>query len=97
MRQREVPCRRKCACVASLPDPCSPVSRSSKSQNRLGVDQFKPTPELERYVVRNRIPQVHGRKNVWAAWIDLRPLSPNFWLQGARTRKNRCALRVHMQ
>src|ERR1700681_745879 len=45
------------------------------------VDEFEPLPELERYVVRNRIPAT-----LWgdsrAAWVNLRPLSLNFWLRG---------------
>ena len=45
------------------------------------VDRFEPVPELERYVVRNRIPAVHGEHGSWTAWIHLRPLSLNFWLR----------------
>ncbi len=45
------------------------------------VDSFVPVPELGRYVVRERIPRVFGEKNAWSAWIDLRPISLNFWLR----------------
>ena len=48
------------------------------------VDRFEPVPELERYVVRNRIPAVHGEKDLWAAWVHLRPLSLHFWLRLSR-------------
>jgi asparagine synthase (glutamine-hydrolysing) len=44
------------------------------------VDSFEGVPELGRYVERRRIPKVFGERNVWAAWIHLRPLSLNFWL-----------------
>jgi len=46
------------------------------------VDRFVPIPELEQYIVRNRIPAVHGERDTWAAWIHLRPISLNFWLRG---------------
>lgn len=53
------------------------------------VDRFEPVPDLERYVVRNRVPAVHKELDSWAAWIHLRPLSLNFWLRGeARYGKN---------
>jgi asparagine synthase (glutamine-hydrolysing) len=45
------------------------------------VDSFEPVPDLDRYVVRERIPRVFGEKDAWAAWIHLRPLSLNFWLR----------------
>ena len=46
------------------------------------VDRFEPLPELERFVVRNRIPNVHGELDSVAGWLHLKPLSLNFWLQG---------------
>jgi asparagine synthase (glutamine-hydrolysing) len=46
------------------------------------VDRFEPVPVFEQYVVRNRIPAVHGERDVWSAWIHLRPLSMDFWLRG---------------
>jgi asparagine synthase (glutamine-hydrolysing) len=47
------------------------------------VDRFEPVPGLENYTARNRIPIVHGEKDPWAAWTNLRPLSLNFWLPRA--------------
>ena len=47
------------------------------------VDRFEPDPELDRYVVRNRIPAAHRQMDLWTAWIHLRPLSLNFWLRSA--------------
>lgn len=46
------------------------------------ADHFEAVPELGKYVVRNRIPAVHGETDSWTAWINLRPLSLNFWLRG---------------
>ena len=45
------------------------------------VDSFVPVPELSRYVVRERIPNVFEETDSWPAWIHLRPLSLNFWLR----------------
>jgi len=46
------------------------------------VDRFRPVPELEPYVIRNRIPEVHGKTDTWITWVHLRPLSLNYWLRG---------------
>jgi asparagine synthase (glutamine-hydrolysing) len=46
------------------------------------VDRFEPTPELEPYVVRSRIPAVHKVRDTWTAWVHLRPLSLSYWLLG---------------
>ena len=48
------------------------------------VDSFEGVPELGRYVERRLIPKVFGKKDVWAAWIHLRPLSLNFWLRSQK-------------
>jgi asparagine synthase (glutamine-hydrolysing) len=45
------------------------------------VDHFEAVPELGRYVIRDRIPAVHEETDSWIAWINLRPLSLNFWLR----------------
>jgi len=45
------------------------------------VDHFQPEPALSRYVDRSRVPPVAGEKDAWGAWVNLRPLSLNFWLQ----------------
>lgn len=47
------------------------------------VDHFDPVPELERYIVRSRVPLVYMERRPAAAWMNLRPLSLNFWLRGA--------------
>jgi len=45
------------------------------------VDSFEGVPELGRFVERRLIPKVFGEKDVWTAWIHLRPLSLNYWLR----------------
>jgi asparagine synthase (glutamine-hydrolysing) len=46
------------------------------------VDRFEAVPELKQYVRRDRIPAVYGEKQPGVAWVNLRPLSLNFWLRG---------------
>jgi asparagine synthase (glutamine-hydrolysing) len=48
------------------------------------VDSFEDVPDLGRYVERRLIPKVFGEKDAWTAWIHLRPLSLNSWLQTNR-------------
>lgn len=45
------------------------------------VDDFKPTPELGRYVDRGAIPPLAGANDVDESWINLRPLCLSLWLQ----------------
>lgn len=46
------------------------------------ADRFEAVPELGKYVIRSRIPTVHRETDSWTAWINLRPVSLNFWLRG---------------
>lgn len=45
------------------------------------LDSFTPCVDLAQFVQRNRVPKVLGERNTWNAWINLRPLSLNFWLR----------------
>jgi asparagine synthase (glutamine-hydrolysing) len=45
------------------------------------VDQFEGDPRLGDYVIRDRVPRVFQAKDSWEAYINLRPLSLNYWLQ----------------
>jgi asparagine synthase (glutamine-hydrolysing) len=45
------------------------------------VDRFEAAPALQHFVIRSAIPSVLGEKDVWKAWIHLRPLSLNLWLR----------------
>jgi len=54
------------------------------------VDRFKPVPELEPFVCRERIPKVMGETDSWTAWINLRPLSLNNWLHSRSALSYKC-------
>ena len=54
------------------------------------VDRFKPVPELEPFVCRERIPKVMGESDSWTAWINLRPLSLNNWLHSRSALSYKC-------
>jgi asparagine synthase (glutamine-hydrolysing) len=45
------------------------------------VDHFVPVPELTEYVNRAAIPPLAGEANSHKLWMNLRPLSLNFWLR----------------
>lgn len=45
------------------------------------VDRFEPVPELRRYVRPDRIPPVWRENRSGVAWVNLKPLSLNFWLR----------------
>ena len=49
------------------------------------VDQFVAAPETARYVDRGRIPRVWREMDPDTAWLNLRPLSLDFWIQGLRS------------
>jgi asparagine synthase (glutamine-hydrolysing) len=61
-----------------LADPLNALLQKPESS---WVDQFEPVSELERYVSRHRIPRVYSDRAAWTAWVNLRPLSLNFWLR----------------
>ncbi len=63
------------------PMPADPLDVVLQRPESAWVDRFEPVPELEQYVIRNRIPAVHRTRDTDNAWIHLRPLSLNFWLQ----------------
>jgi asparagine synthase (glutamine-hydrolysing) len=62
-----------------LADPLLRVLQRPEAEK---ADQFEPVARLEHYVHRNRVPPVFREKDAWSAWINLRPLSLNDWLQG---------------
>ena len=66
------------------PLPAEPLVAVLKKPESAWVDEFESAPELEKYVCRDRIPKVFGRSEIWSSWIDLRPLSLNFWLSKGR-------------
>ncbi|MEO6723813.1 MAG: asparagine synthase-related protein [Blastocatellia bacterium] len=45
------------------------------------VDNFSPTPMLEKFVDRRAIPKLVGEQDVNQLWLNIRPLGLNMWLQ----------------
>jgi len=62
------------------PLPADPLVALLDRQESSWVDSFQAVPELSRYVERRLIPKVFKERDIWNAWIHLRPLSLNFWL-----------------
>jgi asparagine synthase (glutamine-hydrolysing) len=62
-----------------LADPLLKLLEMPEAAN---VNCFEPQPELERYAIPSRIPQALDTKDSWAAWVNLKPLSLNYWLRG---------------
>jgi len=63
------------------PLPADPIAALLRRPDSAWVDRFEPVAELEQYVIRDRVPTVFGEKDPWSVWINLRPLSLNFWLR----------------
>ena len=63
------------------PLPADPLIALLRQPESAWVDSFKGVPELGQYVEQRLIPKVFGEKDVWAAWIHLRPVSLNSWLR----------------
>jgi asparagine synthase (glutamine-hydrolysing) len=58
-----------------------PLVAFLQQRESIWVDSFEAAPGLGRYVERRRIPKAFGERDAWKAWINLRPLSLNFWLR----------------
>jgi asparagine synthase (glutamine-hydrolysing) len=67
--------RRKSPLIA---DPLTALLQRPDAQ---WLDSFTPCADLPQFVRSDRIPKVTGETNAWNAWINLRPLSLNFWLR----------------
>jgi asparagine synthase (glutamine-hydrolysing) len=63
------------------PMPAEPLNALLQKPESAWVDRFEGVPELEGYLCRERVPPVHCQLSPWTAWVHLRPLSLNFWLQ----------------
>jgi asparagine synthase (glutamine-hydrolysing) len=46
-----------------------------------GLDRFLPTPKMNKYVAREAIPRIAGERDITKLWLNIRPLSLNYWLQ----------------
>jgi asparagine synthase (glutamine-hydrolysing) len=58
-----------------------PISALLEKSESAWVDTFEPVSELGAYVRRERVPSVHRIADPSHAWLHLRPLSLNLWLQ----------------
>jgi hypothetical protein len=58
-----------------------PLLRLLEMPEAAEASRLDPVPEIGRYLVPSRVPQVVDRKDPWAAWVHLRPLSLNYWLR----------------
>jgi asparagine synthase (glutamine-hydrolysing) len=66
-----------------------PVLELLRQPGSAWIDRFEAAPGLERYVVKERIPKVFQEPDSWRAYVNLRPLSLNYWLRGVpRSRIN---------
>jgi asparagine synthase (glutamine-hydrolysing) len=63
------------------PMPADPLIKLLKKSESKWVDTFEPIVELGKYVSREQIPSVYREEGTWKAWVNLRPLSLNFWLR----------------
>lgn len=58
-----------------------PIWALLKKPESAWIDKFEPHPMLNSYVERDKIPAVYRVGGPWEAWVNLRPISLNFWLQ----------------
>ncbi len=58
-----------------------PIIATLQRPEAAWVDHFEPAPDLRSYVVQSRIPRLVGTQDSIIAWVNLRPISLNFWLQ----------------
>ena len=63
------------------PLPADPLVVLLQRPESAWVDSFEDVPALGRYVERRLVPKVFGERDVWSAWIHLRPLTLNYWLR----------------
>ena len=85
--------RRKCPLAAD------PIVALLQQPESAWLDRFEAVPALERYVRRNYIPRLFRETDIWTAWINLRPISLNYWLKSAwpgacRTKLSGAEIRV---
>lgn len=59
------------------------------------VDDFTPTPGLDAYINRAKIPRICGVGDTMDAWPKLRPLSLNFWLRQLQSPVQRSKGNLH--
>lgn len=63
------------------PLPGHPEIEELRQPRSQWIDRFVPAPQLESYVDRAGIPPVCGETDPERLWVNLRPLSLDFWLR----------------
>jgi asparagine synthase (glutamine-hydrolysing) len=58
-----------------------PVEHMLRQSGARWVDDFIAAPELDSYIVRDKIPSIFASASSEHAWVNLRPLSLNIWMQ----------------
>ena len=69
------------------PMPADPIIAVLQRPESAWLDHIEPAPEFQSYVVPNKIPQLVGTQESVVAWVNLRPISLNFWLQRVDARE----------
>lgn len=68
-------------CRPKAPLAGDPILELLRHRDSHWVDDFNPTQELARYVNRDLIPRLTGKKDPNQMWINMHPLSLNYWLR----------------
>ncbi len=63
------------------PIPADPIIAALQRPESAWVDHLEPASNFDEYVMPKRIPPVFQVKDTVEAWVNLRPVSLNFWLQ----------------
>ena len=58
-----------------------PVNVALRRPESAWVDNFEPASNFQQFVIQSRIPKIFGMQDSITAWVQLRPLTLNFWLQ----------------
>jgi asparagine synthase (glutamine-hydrolysing) len=63
------------------PMPRDPIIAVLQRPESAWVDRIEPAQALQQYVVLSQIPRLFGLQESMHAWVNLRPISLNYWLQ----------------
>ncbi len=69
------------------PMPADPIIAVLQRPESAWLDHIEPASEFQSYVAPNKIPQLLGTQESVVAWVNLRPISLNFWLQRVDARE----------
>ncbi|OLE54005.1 MAG: hypothetical protein AUG51_10300 [Acidobacteria bacterium 13_1_20CM_3_53_8] len=52
------------------------------------IDYFESSPEMDKYINRNKIPQLSTERDIQQLWLNIRPICLKYWLKYSRPAKN---------